>query len=149
MWWGHTYTYILRLWGLRVKGQIEDQPGVANDTMRMNKRTNHSFLHPKSITVPLASDLSEVCTMIRGCPCIRSCLFLFHRMRDGEERGLQKSVLRRVQLISVQDTDQHTKDHYYPRHQLTPLGCSQKAPPGGVLRAAFHCFGAQFTGLLI
>lgn len=105
MWWGHTYTYILRLWGLRVKGQIEDQPGVANDTMRMNKRTNHSFLHPKSITVPLASDLSEVCTMIRGCPCIRSCLFLFHRMRDGEERGLQKSVLRRVQLISVQDTD--------------------------------------------
>lgn len=62
MWWGHTY--ILRLWGLRVKGQIEDQSGVANDTVRINKRRNHSFLHPKSLIVLLSSDLPVIFTMI-------------------------------------------------------------------------------------
>lgn len=62
MWWGHTY--ILRLWGLRVKGQIEDQSGVANDTVRINKRRNHSFLHPKSLIVLLSSDLPVIFTKI-------------------------------------------------------------------------------------
>lgn len=57
---GGGHTYILRFRGLRVKGQIEDQPGVANDTMRINKRRNHSFLHPKSLIALLSSDFSEI-----------------------------------------------------------------------------------------